>query len=49
MNQFFPFIHKKKEKKELEQLPLYIEEYEPRSEKIIETEKSDAHIIVIEL
>ncbi|HWZ21398.1 MAG TPA: hypothetical protein VNW06_02020 [Cytophagaceae bacterium] len=48
MNQYFPFIHKKKEKTN-EPLPLYkeLEEYHPI--KIEEENKEEEKVVIIEL
>lgn len=49
MNDFYPFIHEPKKKKEIEFEPLYIELIEPPLEKQPEKENNDSNIIIIQL
>ena len=46
---FYPFIHQKPKLKEPEQLPLYIEADEYISELIIEPEKDDPKVVIIDI
>lgn len=48
MNDFYPFIYKKEQKKEFEQEPLYIELYPPPPKKD-ESEEEVSKVIIIQL
>jgi hypothetical protein len=51
MELFFPFIHQiEKKKKELEQIPLYVELYPPpQKEKEEEKDENNSTVIIIQL